>query len=138
MQGLRDLLPLQTRLLAEAAFLAAQADEPLEQNFVRKHALAYQEAHVAMINCHCKQVESAEAEPAANEEAAKILFGNVDPLDPWGDHVSAQKFDATPAGALDAEAEAYLNRPYRPEWAQVPLSEGSEFESAKANGALTD
>ncbi|MFB1485630.1 MULTISPECIES: magnesium chelatase subunit H [unclassified Thiocapsa] len=40
----RDLLPLQTRLLAEAAFLAAQADEPLEQNFVRKHALAYQEA----------------------------------------------------------------------------------------------
>ncbi|MBK1643407.1 magnesium chelatase subunit H [Thiocapsa imhoffii] len=40
----RDLLPLQTRLLAEAAFLAAQADEPLEQNFIRKHALAYQEA----------------------------------------------------------------------------------------------
>lgn len=41
----RDLLPLQTRLLAEAAFLAASADEPLERNFVRKHALAYQRAH---------------------------------------------------------------------------------------------
>jgi magnesium chelatase subunit H len=41
----RDLLPLQTRLLAEAAFLAAAADEPLEQNFVRKHALAYAEAN---------------------------------------------------------------------------------------------
>ncbi len=41
----RDLLPLQTRLLAEAAFLAASADEPVEQNFVRKHALAYAEAH---------------------------------------------------------------------------------------------
>ncbi len=40
----RDLLPLQTRLLAEASFQAASADEPLEQNFVRKHALAYQEA----------------------------------------------------------------------------------------------
>ena len=35
----RDLLPLQTKLLAEAALLAATADEPLEQNFVRKHAL---------------------------------------------------------------------------------------------------
>jgi magnesium chelatase subunit H len=41
----RDLLPLQTRLLAEAAYLAATADEPVEQNFVRKHALAYAEAN---------------------------------------------------------------------------------------------
>lgn len=38
----RDLLPLQIKLLAEAAFMAASADEPLEQNFIRKHALAYQ------------------------------------------------------------------------------------------------
>ncbi|WP_157957936.1 cobaltochelatase subunit CobN, partial [Aliidiomarina celeris] len=37
----RDLLPLQTRLLAEAAWLAATADEPEAQNFVRAHALAY-------------------------------------------------------------------------------------------------
>jgi len=41
----RDLLPLQIKLLAEASFLAASADEPLEQNFVRKHALRYQEEH---------------------------------------------------------------------------------------------
>jgi magnesium chelatase subunit H len=41
----RDLLPLQTRLLAEAAFLAASVDEPLEQNFVRRHTLAYQQKH---------------------------------------------------------------------------------------------
>ena len=42
----RDLLPLQSRMLAEAAFAAASAeDEPLELNFVRKHALAYAEAH---------------------------------------------------------------------------------------------
>lgn len=41
----RDLLPLQTRMLAEAAFAAADADEPVEQNFVRKHALAYQAQH---------------------------------------------------------------------------------------------
>ena len=41
----RDLLPLQTRLLAEAAYLAAKADEPVEQNAVRAHALAYQAEH---------------------------------------------------------------------------------------------
>ncbi len=41
----RDLLALQTRMLAEAAFLAASADEPVELNFIRKHALEYQRAH---------------------------------------------------------------------------------------------
>ena len=41
----RDLLPLQTRLLAEAAFLAASAEEPLEQNFIRRNTLRYQDAH---------------------------------------------------------------------------------------------
>lgn len=42
----RDLLPLQTRMLAEAAYLAAAAEEePIERNFVRKHALAYQAAN---------------------------------------------------------------------------------------------
>ncbi|MBE7220516.1 MAG: cobaltochelatase subunit CobN, partial [Caulobacteraceae bacterium] len=40
----RDLLPLQVRMLAEAARLAAEADEPVSQNFVRKHALARMEA----------------------------------------------------------------------------------------------
>ena len=40
----RDLLPLQIKLLAEAAFLAASADEPAEDNFIRKHALAFQAA----------------------------------------------------------------------------------------------
>jgi magnesium chelatase subunit H len=41
----RDLMPLQIRLLAEAAYLAASADEPLEMNWIRKHALAYQQEH---------------------------------------------------------------------------------------------
>lgn len=57
----RDLLPLQTRVLAEAAYLAASADEPLELNFVRKHALAYQRAH----GCDL-------------ETAALRIFGNAD------------------------------------------------------------
>lgn len=41
----RDLLPLQTRMLAEAALLASQADEPAELNFIRKHSLAHQAEH---------------------------------------------------------------------------------------------
>ncbi len=39
----RDLLPLQTKMLAEAALKAALADEPLSQNFIRAHALAQAE-----------------------------------------------------------------------------------------------
>ncbi len=41
----RDLFPLQTRLLAEASYLAATADEPVDRNFVRKHALEHQARH---------------------------------------------------------------------------------------------
>jgi magnesium chelatase subunit H len=41
----RDLMPLQIKLLAEASYLAASADESVESNFVRKHALAYQKEH---------------------------------------------------------------------------------------------
>jgi magnesium chelatase subunit H len=40
----RDLLPLQMKLLAEAAWLAASADEPPERNFVRKRSLAHADA----------------------------------------------------------------------------------------------
>ena len=58
----RDLLPMQIRLLAEAAFLAASADEPLEQNFVRKHALAF----------------LAEHEGSTLECAALRVFGNTE------------------------------------------------------------
>jgi len=41
----RDLLPMQIRLLAEASHLAACADEPEAQNFIRRHALAFIAAH---------------------------------------------------------------------------------------------
>ena len=57
----RDLLPLQTKLLAEAALLAAQADEPLEENHIRKHALAFIAQHGGTI-----------------EQAALRVFGNAD------------------------------------------------------------
>jgi magnesium chelatase subunit H len=57
----RDLLPLQIRMLAEAAFLAASADEPADQNFVRRHCLAYMAEH----GCDL-------------ETAALRVFGNCD------------------------------------------------------------
>jgi magnesium chelatase subunit H len=41
----RDLLPLQTRMLAEAAWLATEADEPLDMNFVKANSLAHQATH---------------------------------------------------------------------------------------------
>ncbi|MFL0355854.1 magnesium chelatase subunit H [Erythrobacter sp. GH1-10] len=59
----RDLLPLQTRMLAEAALLASQADEPLETNFVRKHSLAHQQAH----GC---ELETAALRVFSNQEGA--------------------------------------------------------------------
>ncbi len=47
----RDLMPLQIKLLAEAVFLAAAADEPEDMNFVRKHALRYQAQHNCDLEC---------------------------------------------------------------------------------------
>ncbi len=41
----RDLLPLHMKMLAEAANLAANADEPLDRNYVRRNALAHQEEY---------------------------------------------------------------------------------------------
>ncbi|MFZ1110566.1 MAG: magnesium chelatase subunit H [Rhodomicrobium sp.] len=59
----RDLLPLQMKLLAEAAYEAATADEPESENFVRKHALAYQAAH----NC---DIETAALRVFSNGDGA--------------------------------------------------------------------
>jgi magnesium chelatase subunit H len=59
----RDLLPMQIRLLAEAAFLAASADEPSDMNFVRKHALAF-------IQEHASDMETASLRVFGNAEGA--------------------------------------------------------------------
>ncbi|QPH53446.1 magnesium chelatase subunit H [Pontivivens ytuae] len=86
----RDLLPLQTRLLAEAAWLAACADEPLDRNYVRAHALAV-----------------AEAKGLTLEEAALRVFSNAEGA--YGSNVN-QLVDA---GAWDQEdelADAYAAR----------------------------
>jgi magnesium chelatase subunit H len=59
----RDLLPLQTRMIAEASWLATMAEEPLEQNFVRKHSLA----HMAKHEC---DIETAALRVFSNAEGA--------------------------------------------------------------------
>ena len=86
----RDLLPLQTKLLAEAALMAANADEPVEMNFVRKHALAFQAEHGGSM-----------------EDAALRVFGNADGA--YGANVN----DLVGSGTWDNEdelADAYLKR----------------------------
>ncbi|MEJ6393262.1 magnesium chelatase subunit H [Gymnodinialimonas sp. 2305UL16-5] len=86
----RDLLPLQTRMLAEAAYKAATADEPRDQNFVRAHALDYAaEMGVPM------------------EEAALRVFSNAEGA--YGANVNAL-IDSSAWGEEDELADAYEAR----------------------------
>lgn len=86
----RDLLPLQTKLLAEAAYLCATADEPLEQNFIRAHALAYAEE----MGCDM-------------ETAALRVFSNAEGA--YGANVNAL-VDSSAFGEEDELADAYEAR----------------------------
>ncbi len=86
----RDLLPLQTKLLAEAALFAAQADEPEAMNFIRKHAMAFMAKHGGSI-----------------EDAALRIFGNADGT--YGANVN-QIVDNGGWQDEDELAEAYLKR----------------------------
>jgi magnesium chelatase subunit H len=86
----RDLLPMQTRLLAEASLLAATADEPETMNFVRRHALAYAAEHGCDI-----------------DQAALRVFSNA--AGAYGSNVN----HLVDCGAWDDEdelAEAYTRR----------------------------
>ena len=76
----RDLLPLQTRMLAEAALLASQADEPEELNFVRKHSLAHAAEHGCDIETAALRVYSnAEGAYGANVNLLIDSSGWTDP-----------------------------------------------------------
>jgi magnesium chelatase subunit H len=86
----RDLLPLQTRLLAEACFLAASADEPPTMNFIRRNALA----HVAKHGCDL-------------ETAALRVFSNADGA--YGSNVN-QLIDSSAWDDEDELAETYTRR----------------------------
>jgi magnesium chelatase subunit H len=86
----RDLLPLQTRLLAEAALKAAQADEPETMNFIRAHALDY----AAKMGCDL-------------ETAALRVFSNAEGA--YGSNVN-QLVDSSAFGEEDELADAYEAR----------------------------
>ena len=86
----RDLLPLQTRMLAEAAWKAATAQEPLEMNHIRAHALAYAEK----IGCDM-------------ETAALRVFSNAEGA--YGSNVN-QLVDSSAFGDEDELADAYQTR----------------------------
>jgi len=102
----RDLLPNQTKLLAEAAWLAANADEPAELNFVRKHALAYSE------DCGC-DMETASLRVFSNANGAYgsnvnqlVDSGNWDDDDSLAEQYSRRKcFAYGRNGAPKREAE---------------------------------
>jgi len=86
----RDLLPLQTKMLAQAALSAAQADEPLEMNFIRAHALNYaQDMGVDL------------------ETAALRVFSNAEGA--YGSNVN-QLVDSSAFGSEDDLADAYQAR----------------------------
>jgi magnesium chelatase subunit H len=86
----RDLLPLQTRMLAEAALKCAQADEPVAMNGVRSHALAYAaEMGVSL------------------ETAALRVFSNAEGA--YGSNVNLL-VDQSTFGAEDDLADAYQAR----------------------------
>ncbi|MEL7729209.1 magnesium chelatase subunit H [Citromicrobium bathyomarinum] len=72
----RDLLPLQTRMLAEAAWLATIADEPIEQNHVRKHSLAFAQAHGCDMETASLRVFS-NAEGAYGANVNQLIDGGV-------------------------------------------------------------
>ena len=86
----RDLLPLQTRMLAEAAFKAAIADEAPEMNFVRAHALDY-----------------AAKMGVSMEEASLRVFSNAEGA--YGSNVN-QLVDSGAWGEEDELADAYQAR----------------------------
>ncbi|WP_416914830.1 MAG: magnesium chelatase subunit H [Roseicyclus sp.] len=86
----RDLLPLQTRMLAEAAFKAATADEPTDMNFIRAHALDY-----------------AAQMGVAMQEAALRVFSNAEGA--YGSNVN-QLVDSGAWGQEDELADAYQAR----------------------------
>jgi len=86
----RDLLPMQTKLLAEAAYFAAVAEEDPEANFVRANALAYQAEHGGSL-----------------EDAAVRVFSNADGA--YGSNVN-QLIDSAAWDGEDELAETYLSR----------------------------
>ena len=114
----RDLLPMQIKLLAEAAFLAASADEPEAQNFVRKHALAYMAEHGGDL-----------------ETAAMRVFGNAEGA--YGANVN-HLVDASCWDNEDQLGNAFTTRKgFAYGRSGQPMRNNSLLQNVLANVALT-
>ena len=100
----RDLLPLQTKLLAEAALCAAEADEPLEMNFIRAHALKYAKDMGVDLEIAALRVFS-NAEGAYGSNVNQLVdssaFGNEDEL--------ADAYEARKSFAYGVDGKAAQN-----------------------------
>jgi len=106
----RDLLPLQTKLLADAALQCALADEPLEMNPIREHALAF----VAAQGCDMKT-------------AALRVFSNAEGA--YGSNVN-QLVDSSAFGDEGDLADAYQ--------ARKSFAYGTDGEASQQTALLND
>jgi len=100
----RDLLPLQTRMLAEAALKCAEANEPVELNFIRAHALTYVEKSGVDIKTAALRVFS-NAEGAYGSNVNQLVdssaFGDEDEL--------ADAYEARKSFAYGTDGKAAAN-----------------------------
>jgi magnesium chelatase subunit H len=114
----RDLLPLQTKLLAEAALLAASAEEPVEENFVRKHTLE----HMQEFQCDL-------------EIAALRVFGNADGA--YGSNVNLL-LESGRWTSEDELAEQFVRRKgYAYGVSARPVAQGALMQRALAGAAVS-
>jgi magnesium chelatase subunit H len=105
----RDLLPLQIKLLAEAAHMAAAADEPPEMNFIRKHALAHQAETGCDLETACLRVFG-NAEGAYGSNVNHMIEnGGWDDEDELADTYASRKGFAYGRNGMAVRQPAVLN-----------------------------
>lgn len=101
----RDLLPLQTRMIADATYLATIADEDPALNFVRKHSLAHQEKHGCDIETASLRVFS-NAEGAYGANVNMMIDGGT-----WADPEElAEMFESKKGYAYGRKGAPTQNR----------------------------
>ncbi len=102
----RDLLPLQTRMLAEASYLAATADEPVDQNYIRKNTIRYQDENDCDLETAALRVFS-NAQGAYGANVNHLIgSGRWDDEDELADAYAARKsFAYTRAGDVQSRPE---------------------------------
>ncbi len=105
----RDLMPLQIKMLAEAAYLAASADEPIDSNFVRKHALAYQAEHGCTLEVAALRVYGNEEGAYGSNVNYLVESGRWDDEDELADVYSKRKGFAYGCDGRPQAQQALLN-----------------------------